>query len=155
MKKKKSQGKAQKRLAFLKDEKDEKEIQLFEAVQNRSILEPLLDEGLSLGELKHQLEQIKDTPIKKTTLYSRILRLQNSGLIKKQQRRIKNHEIKNPKYRGWRVTKQKNGTFQAELGYELTENGKEALSVIRTFTDQNEDLPQQKKKENEDEKKDE
>jgi hypothetical protein len=145
--------KKKKTTAFLKDEEDQKEIQLYEAVQNRAILEPLKKQGLSLCELQFKLEQIKNEPIKKTTLASRITRLQSAGLVRKQTQEITKDAIRSPEYRGWRIKQQENGSYQAELGFELTKNGAEALKTIEKFTEQKEALPQkdEKKKKKEDE----
>ncbi len=138
--------KSKKSVSFLKDEENKKEKQLYEALQNRAILEPLDDEGLSLPELKYKVSQSKKTEIPKSTIATRISRLKTAGLVRKQTKTIRPDEAHSPQYRGWRLTPQKNGTYQAKLGYELTENGKSALETIRTFTEPKSDLPQKKRK---------
>ncbi|NVM29009.1 MAG: hypothetical protein HWN65_09195 [Candidatus Helarchaeota archaeon] len=138
--------KKKKTTSFLKDEEDIKEIQLLEAVQNRAILEPLEKQGLSLGELQSKLEQTKNIPVKKSTLAHRISRLRTAGLVRKQYRQIHDAEKRSPKYRGWRIKQQENGTYSAELGFEITKNGESALKTIRTFTEQKTDLPRKEKK---------
>jgi DNA-binding HxlR family transcriptional regulator len=131
-----------KQARFLFDEKNKKEVQLLEAVQNRAILEPLESQGLSLGELKSKLDQMKEEPIEKSTLANRISRLKTAGLVRKQTRQINEDEARSPEYRGWRTHQNEEGTYQAELGFELTTNGKEALKVMRNFTQQTETSPQ-------------
>ena len=131
-----------KQARFLFDETNEKEVQLLEAVQNRAILEPLEDQGLSLGELQSKLNQMKEEPIEKSTLANRISRLKTAGLVRKQTRQINEDEARSPEYRGWRTKQVEKGTYQAELGFELTKNGKEALKVMRNFTQQTEPPPQ-------------
>lgn len=138
------------------DQSVPKEKQLITAVQNRSILENLEQEGLSLGELQYKVGQTRNEPAKKTTVASRINRLKTAGLVRKQSKKIDETDVRSPQYRGWRIKQQENGSFQAELGFELTENGKEALNTIRTFTEQK-NLPQKSKtsKNDEEEKKNE
>ena len=149
---KKTEKKKQARFLFNKE--DKKEAQLLEAVQNRAILEPLENQGLSLGELQNKLIQMKDEHIEKSTLANRISRLKTAGLVRKQTKQINEDEVRSPEYMGWRVHQTEGGTYQAELGFELTENGKEALEVIRKFTQQTEAPPQneEKKKTKKDEK---
>lgn len=144
--------KKKKATAFLKDEEDLKEIQLLEAVQNRAILEPLEKQGLSLGELQSKLKQVKKVPVKKTTLATRISRLRTAGLVRKQSKQISEDEIRSPKYRGWRIKQKENGTYNAELGFELTENGKDALETMRIFTEVKKDLLQKFEKKSEEKK---
>ena len=138
--------KSKKSTSFLKDEADEKEVQLYEAVQNRAILEPLEKQGLSLPELKSKLSKMKKTDIPKTTIATRISRLKTAGLVRKQTKSIQPEEISTPQYRGWRVSQEANGSYMATLGYELTENGKSALDTIRSFTESKSKLPQKAKK---------
>jgi len=142
---------------FLLNEENKKESQLLEAIQNRAILEPLESQGLSLGELQNKLIQMKEDHIEKSTLANRISRLKTAGLVRKQTKQIGEEEVRSPSYRGWRIRKVENGKYQAELGFELTKNGKEALEVIRKFTQQTEVPPQneEKKKIQKDEKKNE
>ena len=131
-----------KQARFLFDETNKKEVQLFEAVQNRAILEPLESQGLSLGELQSKLNQMKEEPVEKSTLANRISRLKTAGLVRKQTRQINEDEARSPEYRGWRTHQVEEGTYQAELGFELTTNGKEALKAMRNFTQQTEPSPQ-------------
>ena len=138
--------KSKKSVSFLKNEESKKEIQLIEALQNQAILEPLEKEGLSLPELKYKVSETKKTEIPKSTIATRISRLKTAGLVRKQMKTIKSNEAHSPQYRGWRIKPKTNGTYQAELGYELTENGKNALDAIRTYTEETSDLPQKKKK---------
>jgi DNA-binding transcriptional ArsR family regulator len=141
---KKDQEKKEKKkqARFLFNEKNKKEIQLLEAVQNRAILEPLETHGLSLGELQSKLVQMKEEPIEKSTLAYRISRLKTAGLVRKQTRQIDEEEARSPEYRGWRTKKVEDRIYQAELGFELTKNGKDALKVMRDFTQQPEPSPQ-------------
>jgi len=142
--------KKKKKAVFLKDEEDIKEIQLLEAAQNRAILEPLEEQGLSLGELQSKLTQMKKTPVKKTTLATRISRLRTAGLVRRQSKHLNEEEIGSPEYRGWRVTQKENGTYKATLGFELTQNGKDVLKTMRQFTELKSDLLQKfEKKEKE------
>lgn len=118
-----------------KEDLDESELQLFEAVQNRAILEPLEEQALSLGEIQHQIKQRKkmnELP-KKSTVATKISRLKSAGLVRRQSKSILPEERRDPQYRGWRVSEEKNGSFKATLGFELTKNGKDALETIRGY----------------------
>jgi DNA-binding HxlR family transcriptional regulator len=143
-----------KQARFLFHKEDTKERQLLEAIQNRAILEPLEDQGLSLGELQNKLSQMKEEHIEKSTLANRISRLRTAGLVRKQTKQINEAEVRSPEYRGWRIHQTENGAYQAELGFELTTNGKDALKAIRNFTQENE-APPQDEEEEKDRKKDE
>jgi len=146
-KKEQEKKEKKKQARFLFDEKNEKEIQLLEAVQNRAILEPLEDKGLSLGELQSKINKMKEEPIEKSTLANRISRLKTAGLVRKQTRRINEEEARSPEYRGWRTKKVEDRIYQAELGFELTKNGKDALKIMRDFTQQTEPEPQNEEEE--------
>lgn len=132
-----------------KEELDESELQLFEAVQNRAILEPLEEyKALSLGEIQHQIKQrkmMKDLP-KKSTVATKISRLKSAGLVRRQSKLILPEERGDPQYRGWRVSEQKNGSLKATLGFELTKNGKEALETIRGYTSKKRKIKKEGKK---------
>ncbi|MFX1293579.1 MAG: hypothetical protein ACFFD2_01785 [Promethearchaeota archaeon] len=147
--------KKKKAYIFLKNEEDNKELQLLEAISNRAILEPLEKEGLSFGELQTKLTKMKKKPIKKATLSNRILRLRTAGLVRKQTKLIAETEVRSPQYRGWRISKQEDGSYEAELGFELTKNGKNALNTIRSFTEYETTLPRKKSTKKEAKKKNE